>query len=509
MTLPLQRLVLREFQKSNPERFNEDLIYMRRNERDSLHEYFNDVFASLKVNGIQYLSSQTITDESEFHKYVKKKTKVIEESRLDLIEAKFRLTWENETKDVTLYVFFPKLIDEFFFQLNGNRYFAVYQISDRNFYSTRVGLFLKTLLMPLGVHSRQKSFETMNGNTLEGREYLLDFFKTRSQSADAFKNLFHYMYVKFGVTAAIDYFFNHDCGEDESPRVFLQEADAYEEYDGYDAIQLRKDLFLYFITARSANQNYVNMVVSVVASLHGIRKVSSLTDDSFWKKKIINTTTNLAKADKAIMSLERVLDERTKRNLREITDPESKKDSFGVIRWMCLNYESLINIDTVDVYNRRLRLYEYMLYPLLIKFSDTSYRIFNSRNVDIRRLETMFSNIGPMFIVKHLVTNELFRYNNATSTLDLFSVALRFSAKGPQALGGGGGVILKYRAVHPSYVGNIGLNAASASDPGMSGTLAPMSKNIGNMFFNPPESVPSVRYFSSVADVLNDRKAFN
>lgn len=479
-----QSLMYKAFQESNPERFNQGLIYMRHNERATLHDYFRDVFASLKLQGITYLSSRTITDETEYTNHIKKKSKVIEESRLDLIEAKFKLEWAEESKEISLYVFFPKLIDDYFFYLNGNKYFAVYQISDRNFYSTRNGLFLKTLLMPLGIQNKKSSFETVSGVEVTGKEYVLDFFKTKNSNFDSLKNMFYYYFIKMGVHEAINYMFNTGG----VANVYLSED--IEPPEGYEAVQLRKDLFLHILMPDDGiTQNYANLLCTVVSALSGIRKISSITDEAYWKKKVLNSpTANILKADKAIVSLERVLDERTKRNLKEITDPEMKQDSFGVVKWMAYNFEELYDIDTVDVYNRRLRLYEYMLYPLLIKFSDASYRILNSRNLDVKRLETVFSNIGPMFIIKRLITNELLRYSNATSTLDLFSVILRFSARGPQALGGSGSsIVLKYRGVHPSYVGNIGLNAASASDPGMTGTLVPMSKNIDKMFFEPTE----------------------
>jgi hypothetical protein len=494
----IQSALVSAFQDENPETFNEDLIYMRHKERASLHDYFKDVFASLKLQGITYLESRTITDESEFEKYVPKRTKAIEENRMDLIEAKFLLEFEGEKKETSIHLFFPKLVDDFFFYINGNRYFAIYQISDRNFYSTRTGLFLKTLLMPLGLQFRKSEFETLEGTHYEGKEYVLDFFKTKFQNFDALKNMFYYFFIKFGVTEAIDMIFENT--EDFTKVALVDDAD---EIEGYETIELRKDLFIKFYSNPGQNeQNYINLVATLVAALKGIRKTSITDNEDYWKRKILNSpTAKLTKADKALISLERVLDERTKRNLKEVTDPAYKQDVYGLIRWMTYNFENLYNIDTVDIYNRRLRLYEYMLYPLLIKFSDASYRILNSRNLDLKRLETVFSNIGPMFIIKRLITNELFRYNNATSSLELFSAALRWSSRGSQSLGSSGGSItIKYRAVHPSYLGVVSLNAASASDPGMTGTLVPMSKNVDTMFFEP--DAPQDIYSHSVDAML-------
>lgn len=116
--------------------------------------------------------------------------------------------------------------------------------------------------------------------------------------------------------------------------------------------------------------------------------------------------------------------------------------------------------------------------------SDITVRILNSRNVDMKRLETLFSNIGSMFLVKRLITNELLRYSNITNSLNLFNVALKYSARGPQSFGAGGGnVLAKFRSVHESYLGNLSLNASSSSDPGLSGSIVPFCSSLNDMFF--------------------------
>lgn len=498
MTNQFSSLVYSAFQDTNPEKFNKDLIYMRKIE--TIEDYFTDLFKSLKIPGITYLSCKTITDESKHSEIVPRHNKAIEESRVDLVSAKFKLSLQTgevlEEKEVTLNLFFPKLIDDFFFYLAGNRYFALYQIADKNFYSTKDTVYLKTLLMPLGIKGPDTSFESTDGTVYGGRDYTLDFFKSRSSSNVELKNLFYYFFVEKGVDETIDYFFNND----EETNVFLQEE--YDEYEGYESVQIRKDFYLYFktptVTLTNESQNYVNLLCTLVSAFKGIRNTSSIYEELYWKKKILNSTntTNISKADKAIISLKRVLDERTKRNLN--IPEEHLEDTFSIVRWMCFNYESLFNVDTVDVYNRRLRLFEYMLYPLLTKFSEASYRILNSRNMTLKKLETVFSNIRPNFLLKNLINNELLRYSNSTSTLEIFSVVLRFSARGPQALGGGGGILMKFRGLHPSYVGNIGLSMASAGDPGITGTLSPLSTNIKNMQFIKPDT------YTDIQNVVNE-----
>lgn len=465
-----------EFQDSNPERFNKNVLKLRNTE--NIEDIFNDVFSSLGLEGIEYLGGELIKDEEKQAEILPHKNIKLEDSRLDLFTAKFRLTWKEDVEEVSLPLYFPKLIDDYFFKLNGNTFYAIYQLTDRNFYPLENEVFLKTLLMPLGIEYSNMDINTQSGKVIQGRKYLLNFFKSRGSKIDL-KNILYYFFIEYGVEGTIDKIFHNEY----EGLVFLE--DEENEYENHECVQLRKDLFLYFYYSDTITLEYKSLVATLVDSLSGIRRKTSIYEENFWKKRILKSTANPARADKAIISLKRILDERTKKNLKEVPD-EFKEDTFGVLTWMMYNISSLEHIDTTDLKNRRLRLFEYMLFPLLNRLSESSYRILNSRNMDIKRLQRVFSAIRPTYILRCLGTNDLLRYYNATSTLDLYSVALRWSARGPQSLGGGrASVPLQYRSVHRSFIGGLGLNTSSASDPGMTGTLCPMTDKLedDSMFF--------------------------
>jgi hypothetical protein len=476
----MNRKLLSMFQATNPEKFNDEVIYMRRNE--NIHSYFQDLFKTLSLPGIEFLSSKTITDETEHEKYIPKRNLRIEENRLDLVEANFKLTYEEEVKDVTIHIFFPKIIDNFFFQLNGNKFFAIYQITDKNYYSVRKGLFLKTLLMPLGL----KFFEFIpNSKTdthdelVNGKVFRLEFFKTKANKDRSLKNALVYMYIKYGVMQTLTMFGMHEhLIISEEP---LDGGEDFKEYHRWG------NVFIYYHKSLIEDKDNLNFLCTFLDSLSDVKKFSSIETELYWKKKILTSATSkIEKADKAMVSLERILDERTKKNLRDIP-AEQKEDIYGVIQYMIQNFTYLFNLDNVDIYNRRIRLIEYLIFPLLTKFSDLSYRMLNSRNMDMNRLTTVFSNIGSMFIIKRLVKNELLRYSNATNSLELFSVALKWSGRGPQSLGSSSGnTLIKYRGLHKSYINNLSLNASSSGDPGLSGTIIPFCRNINDMFFEDP-----------------------
>jgi hypothetical protein len=127
----------------------------------------------------------------------------------------------------------------------------------------------------------------------------------------------------------------------------------------------------------------------------------------------------------------------------------------------------------------------------------------NRKIVKFKNLKSVV-NISPGFILSSTINNELLRYSNTVNGIDLFSSALRFSKRGKQSYGEGGrNVATKYRGIHPTYIGRIGLNASSNSDPGMSGTFTPFLETEG-FYFNAKAETPTFTDNKLKEGVLSD-----
>jgi hypothetical protein len=103
----------------------------------------------------------------------------------------------------------------------------------------------------------------------------------------------------------------------------------------------------------------------------------------------------------------------------------------------------------------------------------------NTRNLTIKTITGVF-NIRQNFFIKRMIRNELIRYKGAVNNFDLFNCALKITFKNTR---GSGEVSDKYRGIHPSYIGCIGLVTSSASDPGMSGSISPFASITPNGIF--------------------------
>lgn len=469
--------VYKNYQESNFEKFNNEFIYLR--EREDVNGYYEDLFKTLdSIPGVKFIGMEKISEADSLDLDMLKSIS-IEDSRLELLKARFVLTTEAESKEISLPLFIPKLIDNFFYYLNGNRYYAILQLADKNWYTVRNGIFLKTLLMPLGLKHKYISFVSESGTEYIAKYLMLNVMSKSSSNINSLKSFFPYFFIKYGVEGALK---KLDMFDD----VHIIDINNVCETEGYEEFSINKAIKVLASTDRMLEDEvFRDKVITLCKTLElNVKKFINIEQEDFWKKKILNSpTSKIERADKTIASIERILDERTKKNLREI--PEGEKDSaFDVIKWMVDHYDFIYNIDGVDIYNRRIRLTEYLLFPLLLKWSDIAVRILNSRNVDMKRLETVFSNIRPTFLIKRMMNNELIRYSNVTNAMNLFNVALKWSARGPQSLGANGADInIRYRSIQRSYIGNISLNASSNSDPGVSGSFVPFCKDVKDMFF--------------------------
>ena len=406
---------------TNPERFSKDLINTKAN--DNVLDYIDAICKSLEIiPGITYLGSEYLVNKKFYVPSIDTKKEVdITNSILDTIRFSFKL--EAPTQDgveceyITKDLYFPRLLENQFFIIDGNRYIPIFQMVDAGTYLNDNCLTLKTLLMPIKVRNKVTSIEDMDGNTYTGMNFEIDMFKNKI-------NVFMYYFCKFGIDEALEYF-NMDA-EISSTKV---------EYEGMDIVnfQIAKNIYV-GVTKEYLEEcdEHVDLVITLCNCLNNRCKIDS---QEFWLRRLgahftKNTVQQEEKAKGILLSLERILDEITKKVLR--TDDANKKDVYSVIKWMIMNYRLLSKQDTLDLDNKRLRVYEYILNPLLLRFSKSTYRLLNSK-ITVHNLKTIFSNIHKGTLVKEIVRNELVRYKNTVNTYDLFSCFLKITQSGKLA----------------------------------------------------------------------------
>lgn len=476
--------LMKGYSEANPEKFNEEFIYLKKH--DDVLNHINNILKSLEIiNGVEFLESELITDESKIPDNITKENTLlynIEESRLNLIRFKFKLTAMDKngkmaSEEIERFMFFPKLIDNFYFVINGNRFSPIYQILDSDTYrkGSTNDVTLKTLLMGITICEKNVLYKDIHNTEYDMNILYLNIFSYKI-------NYLLYYLASFNWEETLKFF------EVEKYIKVLSQEDYKEftEKDKYVTFEFNSNgdklLFkncLFKIRSRFC-LNFVDLfkVHKITAESYNIIDTWITLLGKYFSK---NKNSYESKAKDILISFKRILDDGTRRSLK--LKEENKKDVYTVVKWLVNNYDTLKYKDNMDLKNKRIRVYEYLLYPLTIKFSHITYRLLNKSELTLQDLKQLFSTVYPMTIMKSVAKDELLRYNNAVNTVDIFNSNLKFSHRGKQALGEGNKQVqIQYRGHHPSYIGRIGLTAASSSDPGMTGSFTPFLETKGFYF---------------------------
>ena len=517
--------LLKKFSDANPERFNRDFI-MSRNDQDVL-EYAQDIFKGLEILDEIKVESVTLdTDESAFgpiknqHKYYKS----ILPSRVNKIHYRVKITpSDNVVNRSPLFnkknavpesgsfikegdIFVNKLIDNVFYINEGVRYFLIYQIVDNATYGVRESVVLKSLFMPITAQKNDISV------TPEYCEASLEVPCFELQLFSRKINPILYILGKAAYEAIKDLPETDTIIDDRktytSERMIDDLKDFFKtNFDVYDSLptdvdtendyifKMNHDSEPAFIRVSKSDFDNNILTRALIGCLSNIPSdakkkpilfsYSDLNRPWFWIDKLSDFLTKnaadekkLEKVKAVLISLNRLVDDATRKTL-DIAD-EDKADTFTVIRYMMREFDYLVNEDSRDLENKRVRLLEYQMYPLRKYFSEQIYRVLNSPNRSRIVLERVLSGLSPMFVIKQTVVNELLRYYNSANEMNLYSSLLKYTFRGPQAIGKS--VSNEQRDLHPSYTGRLSLIASSAGDPGISGSMTPFVQMDGYHF---------------------------
>jgi hypothetical protein len=460
----------REYQNTNKEVFSDSFQKVR--EEESLEEILWSVALATTATGhSEVVGVKVINDEMQVpHLHT------IEESRLSLAQITLKLKAPEEgsskivEKEVTIEILLPKLIDKYFFYLDGSRYFTILQMIDAGVYPVRAGVIgLKTLLMPFTISRHKEKYECTTGDEVE-----LTYHSIRAFRKEIPVILYYLSILGFNETLKF-------LAADTHIRFERQGTEYTPDEIGFNVgknllMVVKKD---FLAKEQWVIGNLLNALIEAKPSLEDVSKVE------FWNLQLGKQFTTgsdaaLRKAAKVSVSFQRILDRSTKNNLAKIPERD-KENIFTLTRWMCAKFDTLNAIDSIDIRNKRIRLWEYVLYPIIKKMSAETYRVINCRAVTIKTMESAYGNIKKNICIKDLITSELLRYSTVVNTLDLFGAALNGTQGGPQGLSSDS-VPARLRGIHPSYKGVIGFSKASAGDPGISFGFTPFFKTDGLFF---------------------------
>lgn len=375
------------------------------------------------------------------------------------IEAK----GESDTLDVLIAV--PRVVDKFYFRLNGAKYSAMYQIVDASTYNTssansnRHFITLKCQFQPIRIFRNFTTLKTTKDEEVQCCTYDNNTF---SKSIPVML----YMFAKFGYYGALKFMGCYGA-------VYLSDSDP--ENPNLYTFKAKKNSTVFINCPKvlfERNQVVQHIVYVLLIASKTVPDFRAMFTDLFWQMALgiafNNQTDPRTKGLNILNSLEFVYDIQTK---SEIHLPEEyKHDTYCILRWMLWEYNNLRVKNNVNILTKKINCSEYIAAIYAAKLSRSIYRLSdNGRDVDLSKIrKTIITN--PMYLITEMGRDQLINFCGMVTDMDSF-LATKFTYKGESGIKT---ISNKYKLIHPSNLGILDPDASSPSDPGTSGSIVPM-----------------------------------
>ena len=404
--------------------------------------------------------------------------------------------WPKKEKDLIVFIAVPKVINKFYFRLNGSIYSAIYQIVDASTYNTSTSksstkhfITLKTIFQPIRIFRNINKIRTTKKEEVDCCTYDNNTFKKSVSAMLYFLAKFGFIEgMKFvGVYGAIT--ITEEDPDDEQCYTFKPKKTT-EVY-----INVPKMLF-------DKNRVLQHVVYTLILAVKRGATYQDLFRTDYWLTFLGivfgNQTNPIEKGRNVLRSLEFIYDLETK---NEIHLPEEyKHDVYCILRWMIWEYNNLRIKDNLNILTKKLRCSEYIAAIYGAKLSKGIYKISDrEKKADLKTI-TKFLATYPLYLIDKMTSNQLINFNNMVTDMDSL-LAMKFTYKGKEA--GINTISNDYKLIHPSNLGVLDMDASSPSDPGVSGSIAPLAK-LYNGYFS--EFQEPITWEKSYADLFNTYK---
>ena len=505
-----QGQIIHDYDNEYREKFNEELFV--RSDNDIIEELKKvilscqrDKFFTLKVDSFtvveDYNEINNILfkyDEQFKNKNKRKENQYqyinLKDSDIKLLIVRYYIAIKDDYEYVNVIIAIPRIVNKYYFRISGNIYSAMYQIVDASTYnnstsnSKKHSVTLKTMFMPIRLYRNFQPLKTTNGETIKTTFYLSRIF---NKSLGALK----YILAKYGLYGAFDMLGIY-C-------VTLTQEDPHDE-NVYTF--MKNDIF---INVPKMIFDADAVVQSLVATLYKSIIKDTVYENMFtieyWIRSISLEFNNnsLEKGISILDSLESIYDISTRESIR--LPEEEKSNIYLILRWMIREFSNLKTKDNLDISIKKIRCSEYIASLYAMKISKGIYRVSDmAKKASKDSIRRAISTV-PMYLLGAITKCKLVNYVNMVNDIDALT-ALKFTYKGISGLGESNNSSIPdiYRTLNISHLGRIDPDSSSATDPGVTGTICPLTTIYNGSFSDFQEPNYWEKEFS---EIMNNYKA--
>lgn len=487
-----QSKLISQFNDKYREKFNP--YFFERNEDAIVEKILNVILSSQRDKSftIKVKHWEVVKDYATIMKYLKeyeesspnKKRRKdnkydfinMKDSDISLLIVDYYLKIKDEEDTIRVYIMIPKIVNKYYMKLNGNLYSTIYQLVDSSTYNNRTSsnkkknqvVTFKSIFMPIIISAKNNKLTTINKEEVKCTLYTATIF---NKTVPVFK----YILGSKGLLGTMRFFnINGIYFFDRVP----------EEYnnDNYYIFNQKK-LFIVVPKVLMENDTIQSFVYAVFHSITKSATLRDLNTQEFWYESLSKEFIQNAFVDKALSvldSLEHIYDKSTKEDLH--LPEKDKEDIYCILKWMITNFNKLYMKDNLDVAIKRIRFEDYIAAIYASKLSPGIYRISDlGAKADIKSLRRAV-NIRPSYLLTTITKQKFINYRNMVNDLDSI-IAIKYTYKGISGIGERTNQVSQiYRNVDISHIGRLDPDTSSNSDPGLTGSLCPLTKLYNNSF---------------------------
>jgi len=481
-----QSKLVYEYSKATRGKFNQELLDFSHNDEKTINEIINiirvcqrDRVYSIKLVGY-YIMEDPIKIDIYLKTYTdirtKKTTRKNKDNMYDYIQLKdtdvvllivrYYIEARGESKTIEVPIAIPKTVNKYYYRIDGNWYYSMYQIVDGSTYnnsgvnSKKSTITQKTVFQPIKVYREILDLKTHNHGKKPATVYKTNVF-TKPLLGMV------YIFAKKTLLHGLDYLGISRCISFSETAPVDDDTYAFETGNGF-FVTTPKMLYDKEPFIQSA-------VYTIVKSIGKQTHFEDIFKNDYWLKVLGYTFNNKYSIEKGMelcYSLEGLYDITTRETIN--LPDNQKEDIYAILRWIFREYSQLKVKDNLNIRAKKIRKSAYIASIYAMKLATGLHRISKQgKNVKVEDIETML-NIAPMHIVKNVIKTKLVTYRNAVNDMDAF-VALKYTFKGPSGIAdkSAASVPDSLKLIDPSMIEVIDMDTSSNSDPGLSGMLAP------------------------------------
>ena len=446
------------------------------------------------ANSIKSSKSSRKSEDDNKYDYIDLKS-----SDIKLLIVHYYIAIKDEEGYADVIIQIPRVVNKFYFYLNGNYYSTMYQIVDASTYnnSSTKGqkstcVTFKTNLQPIRIYKHDYVLTDTKGNDHDVTEYDCNAFNKTVPTV-------YYIFAKYGLAEGLRLFNLENF-------IRVSQVDESDEYT-------------YSFLGKRSNGLYVNVTKTFLDSVPVVQhivwalctaiepecKIDTVYNNEFWIAKLgssFNSQNRLTKGYNVQSSIESVLDMNIQSQLH--LPWEWKQDIYHILIWILFEYGLLKLKDNLDISTKKIRCAEYIAAIYAAKLSTGIYRLSNKgKRADLKDIKRVIYT-KPDYLIVEITKSQLVTFRNIVNDMDSF-LPLKFTYKGPSGIGESSSSIPdQFRLLDISNMGILDPDASSPSDPGINGSLTPFATIYENGYFSNEQE--SLTWYNEYTKLYNDYK---